>query len=199
MSTTRPLRPTTRPFRTKKTCTDASSASSTIADDVEVLLLARPTICWRSMALRTEMSWSRRRAACSNSSVVARLVHLLVEPVEDGRGVAVEELDQLVDQAVVLVVVDGADARRRALLDVRVEARAAEALVAVELVLRARADRERAEQQVERLADRVRVRVRTEVADALALRAPQHHRPRPLLVEGDREVRVGLVVLVAGC
>ena len=108
---------------------------------------------------------------------------------------AVEEVEQLLDELVVLLVVDRADARRRALLDVRVEARAAEPVVAVELVLRARADRERAQQQVERLADRVRVRVRTEVADALALLAAQHHRPRPLLVERDREVRVRLVVL----
>ena len=91
--------------------------------------------------------------------------------------------------------VDVADARRRALLDVRVEARPAEPLVAVELALGAGADRERAQQQVERLPDRVGVRERPEVADALALAAPQHHRPRPLLVEGDREVRVGLVVL----
>ena len=65
----------------------------------------------------------------------------------------------------------------------------------VELRLGARADREGAQQEVERLADRVRVRVRTEVADALALLAAQHHRPRPLLVERDREVRIRLVVL----
>ena len=126
---------------------------------------------------------------------VAGLVHLLVEAVEHRRGVAVEEGDELVDERHVLVVVDGADARRDALLDVRVEARATEALVAVELALGARADRERAQQQVERLADRVGVGVGTEVADALALGPPHHHGPRPLLVEGDREVRVGLVVL----
>ena len=85
----------------------------------------------------------------------------------------------------------GADA----LLDVRVEAGPTEALVAVELALGARADREGAQQQVERLPDRVGVGVGTEVADALALGAPHHHRPWPLLVEGDRQVRVGLVVL----
>ncbi len=127
---------------------------------------------------------------------VARLVHVLVEPVEDRRGVAVEELEQLVDETVVLLVGDRTDARRRALLDVRVEARATEPLVAVELALRARADRERPEEQVEGLPDRVGVGVRPEVADPLALRAPEHHRPGPFLVERDREVRVGLVVVV---
>ena len=64
-----------------------------------------------------------------------------------------------------------------ALLDVEQEARPAEALVAVELVVRAGADRERAQQQVERLADGVGVRVGPEVAHALALAAPHHHRP----------------------
>ena len=90
---------------------------------------------------------------------------------------AVEEVEQLLDELVVLVVVDVADARRRALLDVRVEARPAEPVVAVELAVGARADRERAQQQVERLADRVGVRVRAEVADALALLAA--HAPSP--------------------
>ena len=108
---------------------------------------------------------------------------------------AVEEVEQLLHELHVVVVVDVADARRRALLDVRVEARPAEAVVPVELRVRARADRERAQQEVERLADRVRVRERAEVADALAVLAAHHHRPRPLLVERDREVRVRLVVL----
>ena len=84
-----------------------------------------------------------------------------------------------------------------ALLDVRVEARPAQAIVAVELRLRARTDREGPQQEIERLADRVGVRVGTEVADALALLAAHHHRPRPLLVEGDGEVRIRLVVLQA--
>ena len=74
---------------------------------------------------------------------VGRAVHLLVEPVEDGRVIAVEELEQVADQAVVVVAPDGPDAGRRALLDVRVEARAPEAVMAIELRLRARADRER--------------------------------------------------------
>ena len=127
------------------------------------------TICWRSMALRTLASWSRTRAASSNSSSSAAVGHALFEPLDDRVVLAVEEVEELVDELVVLVVIDVADARRRALLDVRVEARPPEPVVAVELRLRARADRERAQEQVERLPDRVRVRVRAEVADALAL------------------------------
>ena len=50
-------------------------------------------------------------------------------------------------------------------------------VVPVELGVAARADREGAQQQVERLADRVRVGVRPEVADALARAAAHHHRP----------------------
>ena len=129
------------------------------------------------------------RAASSNSSWSERLVHLPFEPLDHRVVLAVEEVDQLLHELHVVVVVDVAHARRRALLDVRVEARPTEAVVTVELRVGARADRERAQQQVEGLADRVRVRVRTEVADALAVLAAHHHRPRPLLVERDREVR----------
>ena len=70
-----------------------------------------------------------------------------------------------------------------------------EPVVAIELGVGARPNRERAQQEVEGLADRVRVRERTEVADSLAVLAAHDHRTRPLLVEGDREVRVRLVVL----
>ena len=155
------------------------------------------TITWRSIALRTLPSWSRIRAASSNSSCAAASFMRYFESLQHRVVLAVEEVDQLRDELVVLLVVDRVDARRRALLDVRVQARPAESVVPVELGLRARPDRERAQQQVERLADGVRVRVRTEVADALALLAAQHHRARPLLVERDREVRVRLVVLQA--
>ena len=64
----------------------------------------------------------------------------------------------------------------------------------VELRRAARADREAAQQQVERVADRVRVGVRPEVARALALAPAHHQRPRPLLVDGHGEERIALVV-----
>ena len=67
----------------------------------------------------------------------------------------------------------------------------------VELARAARADREAAQQQIERVADRVGVRVRPEVAGALALAAAHHQRPRELLVERDRQERIALVVAQA--
>ena len=53
----------------------------------------------------------------------------------------------------------------------------------VELGLAARTDRERPQQQIEGVADRVGVGVRPEVAGALAFAAPHHECPRPLLVD----------------
>ena len=97
----------------------------------------------------------------------------------------------------VLVGVDPADARRRALADVAEQARPADLAGALEDAGRAGAHREDPQQQVERLADGPGVRVRPEVAHALALGAAHHLQPRELLVEGDGEVRVGLVVAVA--
>ena len=99
-----------------------------------------------------------------------------------------------VDELAVRHLVDLADARPGALLDVEQQARPAEPLVLVELRRAARADREAAQQQIERVADGVGVGVRPEVAGALALAAAHHHRPRPLLVDGDRQERVALVV-----
>ena len=147
------------------------------------------------MTLRTDRSWSRSRGRPLELERFRGFVHLLVEPVEDRRGVAVEERDEVVDQLDVRLVLDRGDARRDALLDVRVEARPPEPFVALELVVGAGADRERPQQEVERLADRVRVGERTEVADALALLPPHDQRPGPLLADGDREERVRLVVL----
>ena len=65
----------------------------------------------------------------------------------------------------------------------------------LELGVRAGPDREAAQQQVEGLAQRPDVAVGTEVADPLALAAPEDDRARPLLVHGDGQPRVALVVL----
>ena len=92
--------------------------------------------------------------------VRGRLAHLLVEALDDRRRVAVEELAQLLDELAVGDLVDLADTRPGALLDVEQQARPAEALVLLELRRAARADRERAQQLVERLADGVGVGVR---------------------------------------
>ncbi len=125
---------------------------------------------------------------------VRRLAHLGLEPLDDRVGLAVEELEQLGDENVVGGLVDLTDARPAALLDVEQQARPTLAVVMGELVVAAGTDRERAQQQVERLADRVRVAVRTEVAHALAPQTAHDHRPRPLVVECDGEERIALVV-----
>ena len=123
-----------------------------------------------------------------------RLTHLVLEPGDDLVGVPVEELAELADQRAVARLVDLPDTRRAALLDVEQQTRPTEALVLVELARAARTDREAAQEQVERLADRVGVCVRAEVAGALALASPHDHGPRVLLVEGHGEERVALVV-----
>ncbi len=66
--------------------------------------------------------------------------------------------------------------------------------MAPELGIRASPDRERPEQQVERLPDRIRVRVGAEIAGVLALRTSHDRGLGPLVADGDRKVRVALVV-----
>ena len=55
------------------------------------------------MTLRTEMIWSRRPRGALELEIVGRVVHRLVEPIEDRRVVAVEELEQVGDELVVLL------------------------------------------------------------------------------------------------
>ena len=152
------------------------------------------TICCLAIAFCTAIRRSRRRAARSNSSSVAAALHLGLEPMDDLVGVAGEEVAQLANELAVRHLLDLADARAGALLDVEEQARAAEPLMLVELGRAAGADREAPQQQVERVADRVRVGVRAEVACALALAAAHDQRSWPLLVDRHREERVRLVV-----
>ncbi len=123
-----------------------------------------------------------------------RPAHLGFEAVDDRLGVAVEKLHQLLHEPAVLLGPDRGDARARAPLDVVQQAGSPEELVAPELGVRARPDRERPQQQVERLPDRVRVRVGAEIAGVLPLRASHDRGLGPLVADGDREVRVALVV-----
>jgi hypothetical protein len=98
------------------------------------------------------------------------------------------------DQLVVVGLVDLADAGAEHFSMWSEQAGPPEPLVVAELVVRAGADREGAQQQVEGLADRVGVAVGAEVADALALGAAHHHGPGPLVAHGDRQERIALVV-----
>ena len=149
------------------------------------------------MALRTADRRSRSRAAALEFEIGCRVGHVGFESVDDLVGVAVEELAQFGDELAVRHLVDLADARSSALLDVEQQARPPETLVLVELRLAAGAHRERPQQEVEGVADGVGVRIRSEVTGALAFATSHHERPRPLLVDGDRKKRVALVVAKA--
>ena len=82
--------------------------------------------------------------------VLGGVQHLGFQPVQHRLGVAREEPHQVVDVAVVGLVVDGAHARARAAVDVVEQAGPAQALVPGELGVRARAHREAADEEVER-------------------------------------------------
>ncbi len=126
-----------------------------------------------------------------------RGLHVGFETVDDLVGVAVEELAQVGDELAVRHLLDLADARAGALLDVEQQARPPETLVLIELRLAARSHGERPQQEVEGVADCVRMGVGPEVTRALAFAATHHERSGPLLVDGDGEERVALVVAKA--
>ena len=123
-----------------------------------------------------------------------RRLHLGIEPLDDRVGVTFEEVAQLADQLPICDLADLTHARAAALLDVEQQTRPPKPLMFVELAGAAGANREAAQQEVERVADRVCVGVRSEVLGALALATTHHQRPRVLLVERDRQERVALVV-----
>ena len=123
--------------------------------------------------------------------------HLGIESVHDVVGVAVEELAQFSHELAIRHVVDLADTRPAALLDVEQQTGPAEALMLVELARAARAHREAPQQQVERFANGVGVCIWPEVPSALALATAHHQRPREGFVERHRQERVALVVTQA--
>src|SRR5262245_12620745 len=106
------------------------------------------------------------------------------------------EVAELLDDPAVLRRVDPPDARRRALVDVAEQTRPADLPMAFEDAGAAGPRGEDAQQQVERLSDGPGVRVRAEVPDDLALGPAHDHEPRILLIQGDGEERVRLVVAV---
>jgi hypothetical protein len=109
-------------------------------------------------------------------------------------GGAGEEAHDVVDQAVVLVVVDGADAGTAAALDVVHQAGPAQLDVTLELGVRARPDGEGAQEQVEGVTEGAHVGVGAEVADAGPTPPPDHRRTRPGVGQGDGQPGVALVV-----
>src|SRR4029078_5408541 len=86
--------------------------------------------------------------------LIGCVAHSLLEPLNDRIVLAVEEVEEVAHELVVVLVVDVVDAGRGAFLDVCVEARAAESTMPVERRLGACPDREGTQEEVERLADR---------------------------------------------
>ena len=109
LSTTNPRRPITRPFRTKKTCTAASSSSSKTPMTSTSSL--RKTICCFSIALRTAVSRFGDARSSNSRSSDARAI---CAPAQDDLvGVTFEERQQLGDQLVVRRLLDLSDAGPR--------------------------------------------------------------------------------------
>ena len=121
-----------------------------------------------------------------------RLAHPRLQLAHDRARVAGEELDHAVDLRPVVVPGDRLDARRRAALDVVVEAR--DPGVPARLRPLARPELEDAVEHVERLAHLLRVRVRAEVDGAAAVALAREHDPRVLVRDGHGDVRERLVV-----
>ena len=122
-------------------------------------------------------------------------LHAPLEVALDLAVAAREEVDDAVDRLAVLLLGLVADARRAAALDVEVQARRAAA--PARLGRRARAEGEDLLQQVERAADLLGVGVRAEVRAVLAMALAREVHAREVLVERDREERIGLVVAQA--
>ena len=162
-------------------------------DDIEILALVADHLLLLDRPLHAGQPVAQTRRPLELQRV-GRFGHLPLELLHDGVGVAVEELDQFVDEPLVLLGGDLADTWPRALLDVEQQARPAQALMAPELVVRARTDREGPQQQIEGFANGVGVAVRAEVAHSLSLAAAHHHGPRPLVTHGDGQERIALVV-----
>ena len=146
---------------------------SAIADHVEVLALGRPPSaasrwpCAPTRAGRASGPPARTRARRRRLASDARAACTIASVSPSRKSISSCTSSRRSSSAV-----DLADARARALLDVEEQARPTQPLVAAELVVRAGADGERPQQQVERLADGVGVAVGPEVADALALASP---------------------------
>jgi hypothetical protein len=120
------------------------------------------------------------------------LAHALRQLCLDGLGVPGEEADDAVDDVGVALLRDGADARRKAAVDVEVEA--GDPRVPSRARPLARPEPEDTVQHVERLAHLLRVRVRPEVHRAAAMALSREHHTRVLVGQCYGDVRERLVV-----
>ncbi len=126
-----------------------------------------------------------------------RRIHLTFQVAGESVGPAGEEVAEVGHDRPVLLGGHSPHTGGRALVDVAEQTGPFDLTVPFEHPCRTRASGEDPGQQVQGLADGPGVRVRTEVAHPLAAWSPVDRQPRELLVEGDRENRIGLVVPVA--
>ena len=122
-------------------------------------------------------------------------LHPLLEVALDLAVAAGEERDDAIDRLAVLLLGLVADAGRAAALDVVIQAGRAAAAAGLAAV--AGAKREHLLQQVERAAHLLRVRVGAEVRAVAAVALAREVDARIVLVDRDRQERIGLVVAQA--
>ena len=156
---------------------------------------AKAAIFWLSIVRSIARILSRSAAARSYSVRSAAAGHLALERLDerspgDPRGRA-----RPARCPSVVVLRDGRDARSLAALDVVEEARPLERAHAVLDVDRAGPEREEAADEVHRLVDAGRRRIRPEVAAAVVDQLARPLDSREIVAEGDLDVRVALVVL----
>ena len=97
-------------------------------------------------------------------------------------------------QLAVLLGTNLAHARRRALIDITKQAGPAAILRAVKHTVRAGTHREDAQQRIQGFTNRPRLRIRAKIAHALTALAAGHHGARVHVIDGNRQVRVRLIV-----
>ena len=97
-------------------------------------------------------------------------------------------------QLAVLLGANLAHARRRTLIDITEQARAATILRAVKHAVRAGAHREHAQQRIQGFTNRPRLRIRAKIAHTLTALTASHHRARVHVIDRNRQVRVRLIV-----
>ena len=97
-------------------------------------------------------------------------------------------------QLAVLLGANLAHARRCALIDIAEQAGSAAILRAVKHAVRAGAHREHAQQRIQGFTNRPRLRIRAKIAHALTALAAGHHGARVHVIDGNRQVRVRLIV-----
>jgi len=125
------------------------------------------------------------------------VAHLVVQLFQHGFGVASEELLERAYVPVVDLMLDGPDARARALSNVEEQTGLLHLLMPRELGVGAGPDGIGLDHEIDRLAERSNVRIRAEVLDALSAFAAIGERPRPLLIQRDRQPGIRLVVFQA--